>query len=207
MTNYAMGVYLAVAKKDPVRALPFFERAVEILPPFAEAQFNLGNTALQACQVPKAVAAYRAAQRYSQQDDGIAELARKELQRLERIVLDTSPFRSLDAYVANAQLFDTAFQRLNTGNFEEAVQLFEQVLSGNPEHVQSYGNLGLAHAGLGHRAQALACLDRALELDPRYEPARSNRRVVVQMREGEPFIPDAILQTEFYRERLHAASK
>ncbi len=42
MTNYALGVYLAMVEKDPVGAIPFFEEAVRIFPPLAEAHFNLG---------------------------------------------------------------------------------------------------------------------------------------------------------------------
>jgi tetratricopeptide (TPR) repeat protein len=206
-TNYAMGVYLAVAKKDVRGAMRFFEKAIEILPPFPEAHFNLGNAARQACQIPKAVTAYHAAERYSQEGDGIAELARKELQWLETVLLKTTPFRSLDAYLANAKLFDAAFELLKAGEFERSARLFQQVLRENPEHVQSYGNLGLAYAGLGQRSNALASLDRALELDPGYEPARLNRRIIAQMREGESSVPYAIRETEFYRERLERESK
>jgi len=35
------------------------------------------------------------------------------------------------------------------------VELFHRVLSENPKHVQSYGNLALAYAGLGRRGDAL----------------------------------------------------
>ena len=148
LTNYAMGIYRAMVIKDPAGAIRFFERAVKILPPFPEAHFNLGNAARQAFDIPKAVAAYRAAERYAQ-DDGIAEMARKELQALEKILLKTTAFPTLDAYVANAQLFD-----------------------------------------------------RALELDPRYQPALLNRHVMAQMREGEPFIPEAVQEVQFYADRL-----
>ena len=203
MTNYAMGVYQAVVAKKPVAAIPFFEKAVAIFPPFAEAHFNLGNAARQAFDIPKAVDAYRAAERYSQ-DDGIAEMARKELQWLERTLLQSTSFRSLDAYVANARLFGRAFQCLNNRQFDVAVELFHRVLSENPKHVQSYGNLALAYAGLGRRGDALACFDRALELDPDYEPATLNRRITAEMREGQPFIPDSIRQVEFYADRLRA---
>jgi len=201
LTNYAMGIYRAMVIKDPAGAIRFFERAVKILPPFPEAHFNLGNAARQAFDIPKAVAAYRAAERYAQ-DDGIAEMARKELQALEKILLKTTAFPTLDAYVANAQLFDRAFQFLTDRQFEQAVELFKRVLSENPTHVQSYGNLALAYAGLGRRSDAMACFDRALELDPRYQPALLNRRVMAQMREGEPFVPEAIQEVQFYADRL-----
>ena len=205
MTHYVMGVYIAMVMKDPIGAIPFFEKAVQIFPPFPEAHYNLGTAARLACDVPKAVKALRAALRYSQDDDGIAERARKELHFLETTVLKTSPFPNLDAYLANAKLFDEAFECLNKRDFENAVQLFRRVLSGNPKHVQSFGNLALAYAGLGQRAAAMECFESALALDPGYEPALTNRRVVARMREGVPFFPDAIQETHYYLERLNRA--
>jgi tetratricopeptide (TPR) repeat protein len=205
MTHYAMGVYMAMVMKDPVGAIPFLEKAVQILPPFPEAHYNLGTAARMACDIPKAVKALRAALRYSQADGEIAEMARKELHFLETTVLKESPFPNLDAYLANAKLFDEAFECLNKRDFEKAVQLFRRVLCENPNHVQSFGNIALAYAGLGQRAAAMECFERALALDPGYEPALVNRRVVARMREGEPFFPDAIQETHYYLERLNQA--
>jgi len=203
-THFAMGVYIASVMNDPVGAMPYFEKAVQIFPLFPEAQFNLGNTARQVGDIPKAVAAYRAAARYSQDDDGIAELARNELQFLESIVLKGTSFPNLDAYLANSQLFEEAFQCLAERDYEKAVQLFTRVLDRNPAHVQSFGNLALAYAGLGKRSAAMECLERALALDPRYEPALFNRRILAGMREGQPFIPDGVKETYYYAERLKA---
>ncbi len=201
MTNYAMGVYQAMVEKAPKAAVLFFEKAVAILPPFPEAHFNLAAAARQALDIPKAVAAFQAAVRYSH-NGGIGEMARKELQRLEDILLKATPFPSLDAYVANARLFDRAFEGLNRREFGQAAELFQRVLGENPKHVQSHGNLGLVYAGLGRRADALACFDRALELDPDYEPAILNRRITLNMREGEPFIPNDVLSVEYYADRV-----
>lgn len=76
-----------------------------------------------------------------------------------------------------------------------------RVLEQNPNHVQSYGNLGLAYAQLGKKALALECLDKALALDPGYEPARFNRLNVVQMQEGES-LTARCEETEYYAEKL-----
>ncbi len=201
-THFAMGVYFAMVLKDAAGAMPHFEEAVQIFPPFAEAHFNLGNVARQTGDVVKAVEAYRAALRYSRDDDGIAKMAQDELKTVEKILRKTTSFPNLDAYLANAKLFDQAFQHLTDRDFETAADMFKRVLSENPNHVQSYGNLALAYAGLGRRAAAMECFDKALALDPGYEPALINRRVTEQMREGKPFIPDALLETYYYAERL-----
>lgn len=198
MTNYAMGVYRAMVEKDARGAVLFFETAVQILPPFPEAHFNLGNAARQTCDIQKAVAAYRSAERYSGDEDGIAELAGKELRGLEEIVTRISPFKSLDQYLANAELFTKAFQCLMDRHFEQAIDLFQRVLSENADHVQSYGNMALAYAGLGKRSEAMACFERALKLDPDYGPALDNRRAIAQMRDGEPFVPGMTREVEYY---------
>jgi tetratricopeptide (TPR) repeat protein len=99
-THYAMGVYTAVVAKDPLHAIPYFERAVQILPPFAEAHYNLGSAAMKAGDA------------------------------------------------------------------------------------------------------AMECFERALALDPKYEPAMANRRIVARMREGEPFIPDGMQETYYYAEKI-----
>ena len=202
MTHYAMGVYLATVEEDPVRALPFFEQAVQIFPPFAAAHYNLGGAAMKAGDAAKAVTAYRAAVRYSHEGDGIAKLARPQLDFLEKILLKDSSFSTLDAYLANAKMFDDAFVCLTRQEFEKAVELFNRVLSENPKHVQSFGNLALAYAGLGKRAAAMECFDRALALDPGYEPAIINRRITERMREGEPHIPDGIQEVHYYADRF-----
>jgi len=203
MTNYAMGIYLGMVANNPQGALPFFKKAVETFPPFPEAHFNLGTAAMKTCDIPKAVAAFRASVRYSKKGDGIAEKAREQLQFLDKTLLKGTAFKNLDAYLANAKLFDAAFQCLADFQFDQAVEMFKRVLDEFPDHVQSYGNLALAYAGLGKKAIAMECLEKALALDPSYEPARTNRCVLDAMREGEPFIPGGIREVNYYADRLN----
>lgn len=201
-TNYAMGVYVAKVEEDFPAALPYFEKAVEIFPMFPEAQFNLGAAAMKTFKLPEAVAAFRAAWRYSRPDDDIAEMAREQLRFIEKVALESTPFKSLDDYLANVRLFEEAFQCLTDRQFEQAAQMFRQVLDIIPNHVQSHGNLALAYAGLGKKAAALECLDKALTLDPGYEPARINRRSIVAMREGEPGLSGGIEEINYYQDHF-----
>ena len=67
--------------------------------------------------------------------------------------------------------------------------MFAQVLATQKDHVQSHGNMGIAYAGLGNRQQALECLDKAIELDPGYEPAMVNRLAIASLKDGEE-LPD-----------------
>ena len=204
LTNFAMGVYVGTVEENPAGAIPFFEKAVHVLPPFAEAHYNLGCACVKRARIGPAVAALRKAIRYSRGDDGVAKLAQDRISALEQIVLEDSPFATLDAYIENEELFGQAFENLTKGRYSEAAEMFGRALKQNPDHVQSYGNLGLCLAGLGRKADALASLDRALELDPTYEPARKNRTVIQAMTEGEPFVPGMVAETDYYRERIEA---
>ena len=204
MTQYAIGVYVGLVEDDPVGAIPYFEKAVQILPPFAEAHYNLGSSLIKACRIGPAVAAYRKAIRYSSGDDGIAQLAQDEITKLKELLLKNSEFATLEAYIENEQLFNQAFENLREQRYRAAAEMFRRALQQNPRHVQSHGNLALCLAGLGQKAAALASLDHALELDPAYEPARTNRKAIEKMTEGEPFVPEMFAETEYYRERFEA---
>lgn len=199
---FGLGVYQLVANDDPGAALPFFQRAVEIFPYFAEGHFNLAGCATKQGDVRKAVESLRKTIRYTDDAD-IARRAREQLKVLESIVTKNGPFAALDAYMVNQEIFDKAFDALARNDFELAAEGFRKVLEQNPGHVQSYGNLGLAYAGLGRKAAALECLDKALALDPDYAPARSNRHIVEAMEEGRPQIKP-MAETYFYREKLEA---
>lgn len=202
LTNYAMGVYQATVENDQDSAMAFFEKAVQIFPPFPEAHFNLALAARRCGKVLKAAAAFRMAETYSENDDDIARMANEELKHFEEIVTKSSPFKTLDQFLANAELFERAFQCLRNGDYQQSISLFKRVLGENPDHVQSFGNLALAYAGLGKKSEAIACLDRALALDPDYSPALDNRPILEHMLEGEPFVAGKMLEVEHYRKAL-----
>lgn len=103
-------------------------------------------------------------------------------------------------------LFDEACTCLRREEYREAISLFQQVLTLNPNHVQSYGNMALAHSALGEQKIALQYLDKALLLDPTYEPAQINRKNVLQLKEGEesPFIMGEV---SYYKEKFELEGK
>ena len=199
---FGLGVYQLLVNDDPAAALPFFERAVEIHPYFTEGHYNLAGCATKQGDIRKAVESLRKTIRYTNDAD-IASRAREQLKFLESIVTKDGLFANLDAYMANQATFEKAFEALARNDFEPAAEGFRKVLEQNPDHVQSYGNLGLAYAGLGRKAAALECLDKALALDPDYAPARSNRHLLETMEEGRPHMMQ-IAETRFYREKLEA---
>ena len=203
-TNFAMGAYLLATLEDTERAIPFFEKAVSVFPPIAEAHYNLGSCYMKSCRIPEAVASLRKAIRYTAYNELVANKARDQLQFLEKLLTDRSPFQTLDAYVENQKLFDLAFENLQARRYEAAIDMFNRVLAQFPGHVQSHGNLALAYAGLGRKALALENLEKGLALDPTYEPAIQNRKVIEAMKEAEAPPPLIMATSEYYLDRLKA---
>lgn len=168
-------------------AISCLERAVEIFPGFAHAYYNLGSSYSQKYDLENAVKAYEAAIAVDGRDGPVGRLARERLDSLEDIVKKSGV--SLATHIGNSRIFDRAFSALRDRKFQAAIDLFEQVLATEKDHVQSYGNMGLAYAGLGNKQKALECLNRAIELDPEYEPAIVNRLVIESLKDGEA-VPD-----------------
>jgi protein O-GlcNAc transferase len=199
--QFGMGVYKAMVLGDDAGSIPFFERAIELFPYFAEGHYNLAASALKIGDVKKSALSFRKAIRYCDNDPVIMPKSQEQLAFLENITRKETCFKSLDDLIENQTLFDDAFEALTKKEYKKAVEGFKKVLEGNPDHVQSYGNLGLAYSKLGQKANALECLDKALALDPGYEPAQINRLSVLRMTEGKPD-KTQIGETSYYLEKV-----
>ncbi|MEW6663817.1 MAG: tetratricopeptide repeat protein [Thermodesulfobacteriota bacterium] len=182
----------------------FFRRAVEIFPLFTEAHFNLGMACMQLFDVPGMVASFREVVRLGEDPD-IVSKAKRMLDDLEGFTRKEHGV-SLDAFLKNGETFKKAFNALEERKYELAVELFCRIVAAVPKNVQSWGNLGLAYAGLGMKAKALECLDKALEIDPRYELAMLNRAVVEAMEEGKPSA-GKLESVDYYRDYGRSTGK
>ncbi len=196
MVQYGMGV-CCMQRENFGAAAEYFRRAVEIFPYFTEAHFNLGMACSKLVDIPGMIAAFREVMRVGGDNELVAE-ARKRIDNFERHVRKQNGI-SLDAFLKNKDTFDTAFQRLEAGEYAGAMELFNKVLAVEPTHMQSWGNLGLAHAGLGEKARALECLSKALEIDPDYEVAIVNKALVERLDEGER-LEGNIVSVDYTRE-------
>jgi tetratricopeptide (TPR) repeat protein len=180
--QYGMGV-CCVFQEKLEEATRFFKKAVEIFPYFTEAHFNMAMAYSRLGEVGETVTAFKEVIRVGGDEELVFE-AKNRVEDLERMVKKHYGF-DLDTYLRNNETFNKAFTALQETEFDLAVDLFTKVLSIDHKNVQSWGNLGLAYAGLGQRAKALECLDRALELDPKYELAIANKLFVEKMEEGQ----------------------
>lgn len=186
MSHYVRGVYLAIIEEDAHGALPHFERAAEIQPKMSEAHFNVGMSRMQLGRLSAAHEAFSTAIRTSRPGDGIAQEARRAIEMLDELVRSDGKFQNFAEYAENERRFNAAYSAHADDQFESAIDGYRKVLEKDPEHLQSYGNMALAEAQLGRKAVALKLLDKALELDPEYHLALTNRKAIAAMEEGTP---------------------
>ena len=168
--NFLQGICL-IRRERYQEATSFFEEAIQINPMFSEAYFNLAGLYRQEIKIFQSIVCFRKIIEIEGEYGDLGKLAKKELDWFEKLIQDSSG-QTLEEYLQVPILFEEAFICLTRKHYQEAISIFQQVLALNPNHVQSHGNIALAHSALGEQKIALQYLDKALLLDPTYEPAR-----------------------------------
>lgn len=199
--HHLLGTALAMAK-DFRPAIDSLETAAK-LDPWPDTFFNLALAHRGALRLGEAVANFQRVLQLAGQEDDVARKAREELKRIDENLRRTSGI-SLEQSMANLATFELAVGSLRQGQLRAAIAGFQLVLLTEPNHVQSHGNLGLAHALLGERARALEHLNRALALDPSYEPAANHRKLVLGLLEGERLEVPMGEPVNYFQERVEA---
>jgi Flp pilus assembly protein TadD len=132
--------------------------------------------------------------------------ARDAVEVMEKYVRENDGI-DLDTYLEALDEFDQAFARLQAGDYRSALNGFRFAAAKNDRNAPTHGNLGLCLAKLGRKAEALAELNRAIELDPGYHPARANLLAVEQMKEGQPLSAEVDVPINFNRDRLEQEAR
>ncbi|MCH7874331.1 MAG: tetratricopeptide repeat protein [Gemmatimonadetes bacterium] len=81
--------------------------------------------------------------------------------------------------VSPAQLLEQAKERFTLQDYFGAVHLLEELIAGGRAFADAYHLLGLSYHLVGQPERALACLDEALRVNPRYVEALVHRGVVL----------------------------
>ena len=183
MVQYGMGV-ICLMKNRLDLAITYLDKAIEINPYFVEAWFNKGATHQKRLEIREAIKAFQKVVELGDPSDDFVGHAKDFIKTMEKQIREKSGL-SLDSYLKSMDIFSDAFAAMENKEWEQAVAGFRKVLAMDPKHTQSYGNLGICYAHLGRKQEALAALDKALELDPKYEPALVNRKAVTLLEEGE----------------------
>jgi len=199
MVQYGMGVCLALQNRFE-EALPFFRKAAEIFPYFIEAYFNLAMASTKMGDIPGAIKAFKEVVLIGSHQDLVGK-AKAMLNDFETTITKHHGV-SMETFLSSSEIFTKAFAALQRKEYRLAVDLFNRLLSAHSNHVQSWGNVGLAYAGLGMKMKALECFDKAIEIDPDYELALVNRVLVERMVEGEALDQD-LESVDYYKEYWH----
>lgn len=78
-------------------------------------------------------------------------------------------------------VFEKATQDYANGNYESAIEKYEEILDGEQESVALYYNLGNAHYKLDHIAPSIFYYEKALQLSPQNEDVKNNLAFAKQM--------------------------
>lgn len=197
---YAMGVLHAL-KCEYEESIQWFDKAITIYPYCIEAHFNKAVSYQKQFKLAQAVHAYRKVVALGDPDDAPARQARSFLDDMA-VSIRRSEGIDLDTYIQSQEMFDQAFVLMEQGDWSGALIGFRASAKKNDRNAPIHGNLALCLAELGQKAQSLAELDRALEINPQYEPARTNRLVVESMEEGKPLNAAGLLRIEFGKTRF-----
>ena len=197
---YAMGVLHAV-KAEHKDAIKWFDKALSIYPYFVEAHFNKAAAYQKQFKVAEAVYAYRKVVELGDPNDVPARQARSFLDDIA-VAIRHHEGVDLDSYIESQKMFDHAFELMEQRDWSGALIGFRASAAKNDRNAPIHGNLALCLAALGYKAQSLAEFDRALAIDPQYEPAMTNRVLVDHMEEGIPLNVAEFKRIEFGKEQF-----
>ncbi|MBF0352145.1 MAG: tetratricopeptide repeat protein [SAR324 cluster bacterium] len=192
-------------------ALHYFDAAIEVSPGFLEAMNNKAATHQKRAEILHMLKTFQLIIETGPPDDPAVQNARKELERSEAFIEETEGV-DLKTYMEAYELFDSGYAHMEKGEFEQAIELFQQSISLNDNSPKPYGNMGLCYAMLGNKQMALEALEKALLIDPSYEIALGNLKLIKLMQEGQPLQADTnfefnprtgpILKKKSFMERL-----
>lgn len=197
---YAKGT-ICLMKKEYKEAIPYFERALRIFPFFQQAWLNLGCALIKTISISNAYDALQIALLLSEPGKNTYDVAKENLDDLEDSIRHVNNV-SLDVFIKRMKKFEKHFREMKTDT-AAAARGFEELLTEDPNHVQTHGNLGLCYAMLGRKADAEKELKKALELDPKYTVASHNLQLLDNVTEGQSInsIPDCQqIEIDFYKD-------
>jgi len=198
MVIYGIGVVHAL-RGDHDKAIDCLDRAIRIFPYFMEAHFNKAVAYQKKLDIKNAVLSYNEVIELGDPKDFTVRQARQFVENIEAGIR-TSYHISMKQFFEAQDEFEAGFSLMENRKWENAIIRFNRAVKLNPDHPQSYGNIGLCYAQMGRKQEALNAFDKALQIDPNYEPAILNRAFTERLDEGEPLTHEKLESIDYYRD-------
>ena len=196
--QYGMGA-ICLAKEQPDEAIVYFDKTNEINPYFVEAWYNKGIIYQNRLDITNVIICFKKVIEFGDKSKRIVVQAKRIIKTIEKQIRKENNL-SLDEYIGLMDIYTDAFVAMEKMEWKKAIFGFNKVLTKDPKHTQSYGNLGLCYAHLGEKQKALNNLNKALELDPNYGPVLSNLSVISSLKDGEKLPPSKYKSVEYYKD-------
>ena len=176
----ALGVSLKLEREPALAAL---ERAAQLLPQDAEAQYNLGAAQLEAGRVEEAVASFRRALTLKPDSADAHNDLGNALRRLGRLDEALSSYRQAlalkrDSVEAQAAVCSVLRE---LGRLPEAIDGYRTLVSLRPDLAEGHGNLGSLLLDAGQWEEAVASYGHALATKPDYAEAHHNLGIALRL--------------------------
>ncbi len=195
MVNYGIGVVNAL-KGQYDDAIKYFTRATDIFPYFIEAHFNKAVAYKNKLDIKNMVSSFKEVISIGDPHDDMVQKANSFVTELEQQIMATNNI-TLEQFFQAQEKFEATFSNMEKKEWQLAIRGFEECLMINKRHAQSYGNLGICYAQLGRKPEALAALDKALEIDPQYEPAIVNRSLIESLDKGKKLEQEEFMSIDY----------
>lgn len=165
-------------------AVSLLQRATEIAPFFVEAHHNKAMSYRRMLDIGNTVRSFRKVVQMGDPTDDYVVESNKFLRDMDAMIRREYGI-DLDTYIDLEAEFDRAFAHMQDREWSQALEGFRTCIARNDRHPPTHGNMAICLAALGRKAEALAEIDRALAIEPGYEPAKINRRMIEDLSEGE----------------------
>ncbi|MCK4841808.1 MAG: tetratricopeptide repeat protein [Methylococcales bacterium] len=178
-THYAMGTIYGI-KNQYDEAMKCFDRSIELFPYSVECWFNRALTAQNKMDIVEMITSFKKVIEIGgEDDDEVVFQASKFLGDFE-ILTRKETGLGLNEYIESLKQFDIAFDLMQSGQWRKAISGYQKAIAINSTTPQAFGNMALCYGYLNENENAIEAFDKAIELDPTYEPAAINKEIFME---------------------------